>query len=104
MARGWRLTVFLGSRGTAGFTLRAAPRDRSYHSGNWGGALSNPATVLANALSCLVDGRGRLLVPALRPPSPPAWVREALRDIPTPTSRPSGRCCASTWMPTGSPR
>jgi acetylornithine deacetylase/succinyl-diaminopimelate desuccinylase-like protein len=77
-----RPTVFLGSRGAAGFTLRVAPRDRSYHSGNWGGALSNPATVLANALSCLVDGRGRLLVPALRPPAPPDWVSAALRDIP----------------------
>jgi acetylornithine deacetylase/succinyl-diaminopimelate desuccinylase-like protein len=75
-------TVFLGARGTAAFTLRAALRDRSYHSGNWGGLLRNPATVLAAALACLVDGRGRLLVPGLRPPPIPDAVRAALRDIP----------------------
>ena len=76
-----RPTVFLGTRGTAGFTLRVRLRDRSYHSGNWGGALANPATVLAGTLSCLVDGRGRILVPGLRPPPIPPDVREALRDI-----------------------
>lgn len=77
-----RPTVFLGSRGSAVFTLRVPLRERSYHSGNWGGLLRNPATVLAGALACLVDGRGRILVPDLRPPPIPAAVREALRTIP----------------------
>jgi acetylornithine deacetylase/succinyl-diaminopimelate desuccinylase-like protein len=77
-----RPTVFLGSRGAAGFTLRVSLRDRAYHSGNWGGALRNPATVLANAIACLVDGRGRILVPGLRPPPIPEPVRAALRTIP----------------------
>ncbi|HEX9339344.1 MAG TPA: M20/M25/M40 family metallo-hydrolase, partial [Pseudonocardiaceae bacterium] len=63
-----RPTVFLGTRGTAGFALRVPLRDRAFHSGNWGGLLRNPATVLANAIACLVDGRGRILVPGLRPP------------------------------------
>ncbi len=75
-------TVFLGSRGSAGFTLRVPLRKRSYHSGNWGGLLRNPATVLANALACLADGRGRILVPGLRPPPIPAAVRDALATIP----------------------
>ena len=44
-----RPTVFLGSRGSAGFTLRVPLRDRAHHSGNWGGLLRNPATVLACA-------------------------------------------------------
>jgi len=77
-----RPTVFLGSRGSAGFTLRVPLRERSYHSGNWGGLLRNPATVLASALACLVDGRGRILVPGLRPPPMPDVVRAALRTIP----------------------
>jgi acetylornithine deacetylase/succinyl-diaminopimelate desuccinylase-like protein len=72
-----RPTVFLGSRGSAGFTLRVRLRERSYHSGNWGGLLRNPATVLASAVACLVDGQGRILVPGLRPPPLPATVRAA---------------------------
>lgn len=74
-------TVFLGARGGVNFTLRLHERDRSYHSGNWGGLLRNPATVVANAIACLVDGRGRLLVDGLRPDEIPPPVREALRDI-----------------------
>ncbi len=77
-----RPTVFLGSRGSAGFTLRVPLRERSYHSGNWGGLLRNPATVLASAVACLVDGRGRILVPGLRPPPIPNAVRAALSTIP----------------------
>jgi acetylornithine deacetylase/succinyl-diaminopimelate desuccinylase-like protein len=76
-----RPTVFLGTRGSAGFTLRVALRDRSYHSGNWGGLLRNPATVLANAIACLVDGQGRILVPELRTPPIPQAVRDALTSI-----------------------
>ena len=77
-----RPTVFLGSRGAAGFTLRVALRDRSYHSGNWGGLLRNPATMLASAIACLADGQGRILVPALRTPLIPQAVRDALATIP----------------------
>ena len=76
-----RPTVFLGTRGSAGFTLRVSLRERAYHSGNWGGLLRNPATVLASAIGCLVDGRGRLAGPELRPPPMPANVRAALADI-----------------------
>jgi acetylornithine deacetylase/succinyl-diaminopimelate desuccinylase-like protein len=77
-----RPTVFLGTRGAAGFTLQVSLRDRSYHSGNWGGLLRNPATVLASAIASLVDGHGRILVPALRTPQIPAVVRDALAAIP----------------------
>ncbi|MFJ2212734.1 M20 family metallopeptidase [Streptomyces sp. NPDC101062] len=76
-----RPTLFLGSRGTTAFTLRVPLRERAHHSGNWGGLLRNPATVLANALSTLVDGRGRILVPGLRPDAVPESVRAALADI-----------------------
>jgi acetylornithine deacetylase/succinyl-diaminopimelate desuccinylase-like protein len=77
-----RPTVFLGTRGSAPFTLQVVLRDRSYHSGNWGGLLRNPATVLAGAIACLVDGHGRIRVPALRAPDIPAAVRGALAVIP----------------------
>ena len=77
-----RPTVYLGTRGSALFTLRVPLRQRSYHSGNWGGALRNPATVLASAVACLVDARGQILVPGLRPPPIPAAVRAALTTIP----------------------
>jgi len=76
-----RPTVFLGTRGSAAFTLSVALRDRSYHSGNWGGLLRNPATVLASAVACLVNGRGQILVPGLRTPPVPAAVRAALSTI-----------------------
>jgi hypothetical protein len=39
------------SRGAAAFRLRVPLRHRAYHSGNWGGLLRNPATVLMAGLS-----------------------------------------------------
>ena len=41
-----RPTVFLGSRGSMNLTFRVTARERAHHSGNWGGVLVNPATVL----------------------------------------------------------
>ncbi|MDO8419874.1 MAG: M20 family metallopeptidase [Rubrivivax sp.] len=76
-----RPTVFLGSRGVANFDLTLALRDGAHHSGNWGGLLRNPGTVLAAAIASLVDGRGRILVDALRPPPIPASVRAALAGL-----------------------
>lgn len=60
-------------------SLRA--RERGYHSGNWGGLLANPAIVLSHAIASLVDARGRILVPGLRPPPIPAPVAVALADL-----------------------
>jgi acetylornithine deacetylase/succinyl-diaminopimelate desuccinylase-like protein len=76
-----RATVFLGSRGVANFDLSLTLRDGGHHSGNWGGLLRNPGTVLANAIACLVDGRGVIRVPGLRPPPIPANVRHALNGL-----------------------
>ncbi|MBK7457630.1 MAG: M20 family metallopeptidase [Betaproteobacteria bacterium] len=76
-----RPTVFLGSRGVANFDLTLKLRDGAHHSGNWGGLLRNPGTVLAAAIASLVDGRGRILVQALRPPPIPANVRAALAGV-----------------------
>ena len=76
-----RPTVFLGSRGQVGFTLSLDLREGSHHSGNWGGLLRNPATVLASAIAGMVDGRGVIQVPGLRAPAIPEPVRRALADI-----------------------
>ena len=56
-------------------------REGGHHSGNWGGLLRNPGTVLANAIASLVDPRGVIRVEGLRPPPVPAAVRAALADI-----------------------
>jgi len=76
-----RPTVFLGSRGELNFDLEINLRDGSHHSGNWGGALRNPAVVLAHAIGTLVDRDGKILVEGLRPPPLTAVVRKALSDI-----------------------
>ncbi len=76
-----RPTLFLGSRGAVNFSLRLRARPRGYHSGNWGGVLANPATVLSHAVASLVDARGRILVEALRPPPVSPAVRAARAGI-----------------------
>jgi acetylornithine deacetylase/succinyl-diaminopimelate desuccinylase-like protein len=76
-----RPTLFLGSRGAVNFSLRLRARDKAYHSGNWGGVLRNPATVLAHAVASLADARGRILVAALRPQGVPEAVRRALAEV-----------------------
>lgn len=76
-----RPTVFLGSRGVVNFELRLRLRDGAHHSGNWGGLLRNPGTVLAAAIASLVDGHGRIRIEALRPPPIPDNVRAALAGL-----------------------
>jgi acetylornithine deacetylase/succinyl-diaminopimelate desuccinylase-like protein len=76
-----RPTLFLGSRGAVNFSLRLRARPRGYHSGNWGGVLVNPGTVLSHAVASLVDARGRIRVEALRPPPLTPALREALAGI-----------------------
>jgi acetylornithine deacetylase/succinyl-diaminopimelate desuccinylase-like protein len=76
-----RPTLFLGARGIFKFRLTADLRPGDHHSGNWGGLLVNPATLLANAIASLVDGNGRILVQALRPPALSEAVRQALSHI-----------------------
>jgi acetylornithine deacetylase/succinyl-diaminopimelate desuccinylase-like protein len=90
-----RPTIFLGSRGAFNFDLALNLREGAHHSGNWGGLLANPGTLLANAIASLVDGRGRILVDALRSPPPPATVRRALADIQP--GEPAGPAIDTQW-------
>ena len=76
-----RSTIFLGSRGVFNFDLDVVLREGAHHSGNWGGLLANPGTILASAIASMVDARGRILVDALRPPPIPDSVRRSLADI-----------------------
>ncbi len=87
-------TLFLGTRGVANFDLKLHLREGAHHSGNWGGLLRNPGTVLASAIASLVDARGRILVAGLRPPPIPANVRAALAGLQVGggAGRPGHRC------------
>jgi acetylornithine deacetylase/succinyl-diaminopimelate desuccinylase-like protein len=76
-----RPTIFLGCRGGIRILLTVNLRDGSHHSGNWGGVLANPATILASAIATLVDGKGRLLPEELKPPRISNQVRAALADV-----------------------
>jgi acetylornithine deacetylase/succinyl-diaminopimelate desuccinylase-like protein len=76
-----RPTLFLGCRGGIRIRLDVNLRDGSHHSGNWGGVLANPATILASAIATLVDGNGRLLVEGLKPPRLSNHIRSALADV-----------------------
>src|ERR1700716_3755949 len=76
-----RPTVFLGCRGGIRIHLDVNLRDGSHHSGNLGGVLANPATILASAIATLVDGKGRLLLDELKPPRLSNQIRTTLADV-----------------------
>lgn len=76
-----RPTLFMGSRGSANFTLSVKLRDGAHHSGNWGGLLRSPGIRLVHALASIVDERGQIRVAGLRPPAIPPAVRAALASL-----------------------
>jgi acetylornithine deacetylase/succinyl-diaminopimelate desuccinylase-like protein len=76
-----RPTIFLGCRGGVRIHLDVNLRDGSHHSGNWGGVLANPATILAGAIATLVDGKGHLLLDELKPPRLSNQIRAVLADV-----------------------
>ncbi|MDS7596513.1 M20 family metallopeptidase [Agrobacterium tumefaciens] len=75
-----RPTVFLGARGGITLDLVIEAREGGHHSGNWGGALSNPGVQLAHAIASLVGPTGQIRVPDLVPPELPQAVRDAVAD------------------------
>lgn len=84
-----RPTVSLGARGAVNFELVCRLHDGGHHSGNWGGALADPATVLAHAIARIVDANGRILIDAWRPAPLSAETRAFLSDV-TLDAGPSG--------------
>ncbi|WFU23259.1 M20 family metallopeptidase [Bradyrhizobium sp. CB1717] len=75
-----RPTVFLGSRGCVTFDISINARQSPYHSGNWGGLLSDPAIQIAHALATIVSPTGRILIPEWLPSELPDAVRRVLAD------------------------
>ena len=63
-----RPTIFLGCRGGIRIHLDVNLRDGGHHSGNWGGVLANPATILASAIATPGRSQGRMQLEALKPP------------------------------------
>lgn len=88
-------TLFLGSRGAFNFVLDCNLRDGGHHSGNWGGLLANPGTILAHAIASLLDARGAIRVPGLRPAPIPDSVRRALSRIEP--GEPNGPAIDEDW-------
>jgi acetylornithine deacetylase/succinyl-diaminopimelate desuccinylase-like protein len=76
-----RPTIFLGCRGGLRLHLDVELRDGSHHSGNWGGLLANPATILSAAITSLVDQQGRLLLDELKPRRISNQIRSMLAGV-----------------------
>jgi acetylornithine deacetylase/succinyl-diaminopimelate desuccinylase-like protein len=76
-----RPTIFLGCRGGLRIHLDIDLREGAHHSGNWGGVLANPATILANAIATLVDAQGRMLLDGMKPPRISNQIRAMLADV-----------------------
>ena len=74
-------TIYLGTRGAFNFEMTADFRAGGHHSGNWGGLISNPGTVLANAIASIADPRGTIKVPEWRPTTLTPSVRNALKGL-----------------------
>ena len=72
----------LGSRGYGAFSLNVSLRNGSRHSGHWGGILRDAGLILAQALSCLADRNGRILVKEWLPKSIDPRSRALLAQVP----------------------
>lgn len=91
-----RATVVLGSRGLQNFRLRVRLRDGAHHSGNWGGLLADPGTILAHALASITDARGAIAVPEWRPASLTGNVRALFADL-APSGGPAAPAIDADW-------
>jgi len=74
-------TLTLGARGGENFELTVNLREGGHHSGNWGGLIADPATILAHAIASIVGPTGQIKIPEWLPPPTPASVKEALKGL-----------------------
>ncbi|MEM9048718.1 MAG: M20/M25/M40 family metallo-hydrolase [Pseudomonadota bacterium] len=76
-----RPTMALGARGGMNFDLVCDLREGGHHSGNWGGALADPAALLAHAIASIVGPTGQIMVPEWRPEMPSNLTRQLLGGV-----------------------
>ena len=76
-----RPTISLGARGAMNFDLACELRDGGHHSGNWGGALADPAAILAHAIATIVSAQGEIQVEEWRPSPMTEAVKQALATV-----------------------
>ncbi|MEM9354804.1 MAG: M20 family metallopeptidase [Pseudomonadota bacterium] len=76
-----RPTMSLGARGAQNFVLVCDLREGGHHSGNWGGALADPAAILAHAISTIVSRTGEIRIKEWRPPPISDIVKSVLADV-----------------------
>lgn len=76
-----RPTMSLGARGAQNFDLVCDLREGGHHSGNWGGALADPAAILSHAISTIVTRTGEIRVKEWRPPPMPEKIKSVLADV-----------------------
>jgi len=83
MAPGNRSALTYALRGIAAMELIVRGPARDLHSGLFGGAVANPATVLARLIASLHDAEGHVQIPgfydAVRPLAP--WERDAAAEL-----------------------
>ncbi len=64
LMRSWQTpSITCGERGLAYMEVTVTGPDRDLHSGHFGGAVANPANVLARLITQLVDPNGRIAIP-----------------------------------------
>lgn len=71
----------LGARGGVVFDLKVDERAGNFHSGHWGGVLTDAPVILAGALASMISPGGKILVDGWRPDGIPDSVRAACRAI-----------------------
>jgi acetylornithine deacetylase/succinyl-diaminopimelate desuccinylase-like protein len=76
-----RPTIFLGTRGAFNIDMTVDLRAGGHHSGNWGGLIANPGTILAHAIASIVGPRGEIRIPEWRPNTLTPAVRRALEGL-----------------------
>ena len=76
-----RPTVCFGARGALNFDLICHLREGGHHSGNWGGALADPAAILSHAIGSIVSPKGQIMIKEWLPAPITNAVREALKDV-----------------------
>lgn len=74
-------TLTLGARGAENFDLVVHLREGGHHSGNWGGLIADPATILAHAIASIVGPTGQIKIADWLPPPRPKAIVDALKGL-----------------------